>query len=449
MLSRRETFDRQLLGLPESTINEGDCCAALVGAVQALCSCSTADMRTSPGLSLPSSTDAAPMLLHFTQQGGWTLLRTLLQRRMAAAAAAADGCALDGVVRALVGCHLASPAAYEKGAPVMLRLASQLLTLPGVWAAAPVLRTYMARYVVVACSCEPVHAPCRGVPDVVSTRVRRLWAASVLSLHETMCSAEVTDAPGLSALLPAPITPVSCMTPSSIATALGYPSAGWLLGNLVEAAATGLQGAPASTALLFASLVQTLLAATPRSMLPPPPPIESESDDDGEMDVEPAACEIKCRDDRAAPAVLERQLAHLGSTEMLQVVVNQALPLPLPPVASTCTAMPVEAAEAELRVCSLLHTAVNRLLPSDRMRTLSSLAYTAGLVPRLWARLHLCLTHMPTWISQPAAPSAGTPSYSARFLTERPSRSRPLRKEPSASRPHASCIRHRASCVLF
>ena len=30
MLLRRETFDRELLGPPKTTSNEGDCCAALV-----------------------------------------------------------------------------------------------------------------------------------------------------------------------------------------------------------------------------------------------------------------------------------------------------------------------------------------------------------------------------------------------------------------------------------
>ena len=146
MLLRRVTFDRELLNPPKTTSNEGSCCAALVGAVEALCSSSAADVRASSGLSLPSANDAAPMLLHFTRHGGWTLVRALLRWRTAATAAA-DGCALDGVVVALVGCHLASPAACERGAPATVRLAPQLLTLPGVWAAAPILRPHMARYV--------------------------------------------------------------------------------------------------------------------------------------------------------------------------------------------------------------------------------------------------------------------------------------------------------------
>jgi hypothetical protein len=163
MLLRREAFARELLGPAETTIHEGHCCAALVAAVQMLCG-SIAHMRANPGLSLPSTTDTAPMLLYFTRHGGWTLLRMLLRWRMSAAAAV-DGCALDGVVGALLGCHLASPADCERGAPATLRLASQLLTLPGVWAAAPVLHPHMARYVVVACSYEPAHTPCCGVPD--------------------------------------------------------------------------------------------------------------------------------------------------------------------------------------------------------------------------------------------------------------------------------------------
>jgi hypothetical protein len=56
------------------------------------------------------------------------------------------GCALDGVAAALVGWHLMSPAACERGAPGGVRLAAQLLSLPGVWAAAPALRPHMARY---------------------------------------------------------------------------------------------------------------------------------------------------------------------------------------------------------------------------------------------------------------------------------------------------------------
>jgi hypothetical protein len=131
-------------------------------------------------------------------------------------------------------------------------------------------------------------------------------------------------------------------------------------------------------------------------------------------------------DDRAAPAVLAAQLVHLGSAEMLHAVVSQALRLP-PAEAEAgaeAEAATVAEAEAELGVCSLLHTAVHRLPPSDRMRTLSSLAYTAGLVPRLWARLHLCVTHVPAWLS----PSAGAPPRS------------PLPPCTDESSPHASTL---------
>jgi hypothetical protein len=116
----------------------------------------------------------------------------------------------------------------------------------------------------------------------------------VPSLHETLCGAVVGAAPcaaSLAALLPPP--------------AQSYPAAGWLLGNLVEAAAAGVRCAPAGSAQLFAALAQALLAAAPRRMLPPPP-LDADSDDDegsdGEADMEQPGAAASLRRGSSTPS---------------------------------------------------------------------------------------------------------------------------------------------------
>lgn len=244
-----------------------------------------------------------------------------------------------------------------------------------------------------AASASTDSPPARLIPDAQLPAVLR-DAAELLALPQLLrrCG-------GLTAALPALWPALLRLLPaeglaSRLAPAGGaYPPAAWLLGTLLEAApaaaasaaaaarraaqpggdanATAAASAARDVAMRFAAAAQALLAALPPG---------ATADDDG---LEAAGGPAPMVTDDAAhappPPALAAQLALLSDGAMLRDLALVLLPAPDGGVIA-----PAEAASA-LRLCALLQAALGRLRGAERGRLLSSLAFAAGLVPRLWA----------------------------------------------------------------
>ena len=171
-----------------------------------------------------------------------------------------------------------------------------------------------------------------------------------------------------------------------------YPHQAWLLGTLLEAAPAAAAAAAAAVrraarpdarpddALAASSARDAALrfAATAQALLPTlPPGAMGTTDEDG--------APYAAGSDGALlppPPELAAQLALLSDGAMLRDLAHVLRPAPSD---GGLHADFTATAAAAVGLCALLNSALSRLRGAERGRLLSSLAFAAGVVPRLWA----------------------------------------------------------------
>ncbi len=294
---------------------------------------------------------ADAVLLHLLRGGAFRTLRALVLAATptpAALPAAADAAPASVLDALLLHVWLRADAAPGAAAvtPRRARAAPQLLSLPLLWRRCPGL----------------------------GAAVARVWPAALRALADELPRGATAD--DARALLPADAS---------------YPAAAWLLGNLLEGApaalaaarAAGGGGAHAAAALGFAAATEALLPALPRAALGAP----DEEEDAPQGDASAGAGGVSAH--LPPPHALAAQLALLSDGALLRDLIHTVMPPPPPPDVASSPA-DAAAAAAAVRLCSLLHCALSRLRGAERGRMLASLAFSAGLVPRLWACIRSC-----------------------------------------------------------
>jgi ubiquitin-protein ligase E3 C len=312
---------------------------------------------------------ADDVLRSLLRRGAFRTLRALvLAAAPAPPAAPPSGSGSSSVLETLV-LHLwtradaADAAAASAALPAAERAAAQLLSLPLLW---------------------------RRLPGLAAAAAPALWTHALTTLTVAPPASDGGDV--LSSLPP----PASC--DADVAGA--YPSAAWLLGNLLEAAPAALAAARrdgggaahAAAALRFAAVTEALLAALPRAALGPP-----DSEEEAEAAAEAAAAAAATQQQEALlpppPAALAAQLSLVTDGALLRDLIHAVLPAPPSEEDAAGAVVPMlsaEAASGAVRLCSLLHVALTRLRGAERARLLASLAFSAGLVARLWGCVRAC-----------------------------------------------------------